>query len=57
MIDRQHGKIIFECDCCPETFESETADFNEAWTAAKAEGWRSKKVAEEWLHSCGKCKL
>jgi len=59
MIDRQAGTISFECDCCPEVFEAETGDFTEAWSKAKAEGWRSKKVAEEWLHSCGsvKCRL
>lgn len=59
MIDRQHNKIVFECDCCPETFESETEDFSEAWAAAKREGWRNKQVGGVWLHSCGavKCRL
>lgn len=57
MIDRQHGKLVFECDCCPETFEGESVEFAEAWAAAKRDGWRSKKIGEEWVHSCGKCRL
>jgi hypothetical protein len=59
MIDRQHGRITFECDCCPEAFDADTIDFSEAWLMAKANGWRSKNIANEWLHSCGspKCKL
>jgi rubredoxin len=55
MIDRQHGKIIFECDSCDETFDAETGDFNDAWAAAKRDGWRSRKIASEWLHGCPKC--
>ena len=57
MIDRQHGKVVFECDCCPETLETEVPDFQEAWAWARREGWQTKKVAGEWMHSCGKCKL
>ena len=55
MIDRQHGKIIFECDSFSETFDAEVADFNEAWNAAKRDGWRSRKIANEWIHGCSKC--
>lgn len=59
MIDRQGGKLIFECDCCDEVFESQSDEFAEAWAAAKRDGWRSLKVNEEWLHSCGapRCRL
>lgn len=55
MIDRQHGKLIFECDSCPETFAADTDDFTEAWAEAKREGWRTRKIADEWLHGCPKC--
>lgn len=55
MIDRQHGKLIFECDSCPETFEPETRDFDEAWSAAKAEGWTARKLGKDWLHGCPAC--
>ena len=30
MLDRQHGKIVFECDSCNEVLETETRDFDEA---------------------------
>ena len=52
MIDRQHGKILIECDCCPETFQGETNDFREEWAVAKGMGWRTRKVADEWFHFC-----
>lgn len=55
MIDRQYGKIVFECDSYPEIFDAETDDFSNAWERAKCEGWRSRKLGSEWLHGCGKC--
>lgn len=55
MIDRSHGKISFECDSCPEIFDADTDDFSDAWERAKADGWRSRKIATEWLHGCARC--
>lgn len=55
MIDRQHHKIAFECDTCPEVLECRTEDFSEAWLEAKAEGWKSKKIGDEWVHGCSRC--
>lgn len=56
MIDRQHDKILIECDSCPEVFEGEKGEeFATVWSAAKREGCRTKKIANEWLHGCGKC--
>jgi len=56
MIDRQGGKLIFECDSCNETFEwDDEQDFNGAWDAAKRDGWRAKKIANEWIHECPNC--
>lgn len=55
MIDRQHGKIVIECDSCDEVFSSDSDDFNEAWNEAKRDGWRTRKIAGEWLHGCPKC--
>jgi hypothetical protein len=56
MIDRQKGGFIFiECDSCPEVLDTETKDFNEARTMMKREGWEARKIADEWVHACGKC--
>lgn len=54
MIDRQHGKIVFECDSCPDCFEGETGDFNEEWAVAKAAGWSTRQVGKDWIHCCPK---
>lgn len=56
MIDRQHGKIVIECDSCEETFEGEEgAEFAEVWSDAKRSGWKTRKIADEWLHGCPRC--
>lgn len=55
MIDRQHGHIIIECDACDETYEGDSDDWSEVWPAAKREGWRVRKIADEWVHTCPGC--
>lgn len=56
MIDRQGGKILIECDSCDQVFEGERGDeFPVVWTCAKAAGWKSRKIRDEWLHGCPKC--
>lgn len=55
MIDRQHGKIVIECDSCSETFDGDSDEWETVWPAAKREGWRTRKIANEWLHGCPKC--
>ncbi len=55
MIHRTHGNISFECDACGETLDTHDDDWNVAWSMAKREGWRSKKVNDQWEHSCPEC--
>ena len=55
MIDRQRDTIIFECDRCAEIFDAERDEFNEAWTAAKHEGWTARKIGPDWVHACPRC--
>jgi len=56
MIDRQHGKILIECDSCSEVFEGgRDEEYAPVWNAAKNDGWRCRKIADEWLHGCPKC--
>lgn len=55
MIDRQHGKIIIECDTCDEVFAGDSDEWNEVWPAAKRDGWKSKKIGDTWVHGCPKC--
>lgn len=55
MLDRQRGKIIFECDVCGGVFEPDTSDFAEAIAALRNENWKTKKVGDDWCHSCPNC--
>jgi hypothetical protein len=56
MLDRQHGKIVFECDSCNEVLETETSDFVEALTILKREEWDARKIGAQWIHTCPECK-
>jgi hypothetical protein len=44
--------IVFECDCCDETIDTETADFLEAVDVKRAAGWGAEKVDGQWLDLC-----
>ena len=60
MIDRQGNKIVIECDCCDETFTGEDhAEWAEVWADARRDGWRAKKVGQDWVHTWGwgKCNI
>jgi hypothetical protein len=57
MIDRQHGAIIFECDGCGESLNTECHDFNEALYSLRTHDWKAKKEAGAiWCHYCPGCK-
>jgi hypothetical protein len=56
MLDRQHGKIVFECDSCNEVLETETSDFVEALMILKREEWDARKIGDLWIHICPECK-
>lgn len=56
MIDRQNGGILMiECDSCNEVLDTETKDFSEARALMQREGWKVRKIADEWLHGCPRC--
>lgn len=56
-IDKQHGRIMIECDSCNEVFTGGAdVEWEETWAAAKHDGWKARKIAGEWLRSCPACK-
>lgn len=55
MLDRQRGKIIFECDVCGAVFEPDTGDFTTAIAALRNEDWKAKRTGDVWRHSCPDC--
>lgn len=57
MIDRQRGCIVIECDSCDATFDGKSGEWNEVCTAAKRDGWKSKKIGSEWVHACQDCEV
>lgn len=62
MIDRQGDNIVIECDSCDETFDADaegmgpaSSDFGLVWKAAKRDGWKTRKIGQDWVHGCEKC--
>jgi hypothetical protein len=54
-VDRQKGNIIFECDACNETLETNTSNWDAAMNMLRHGGWKARKEDEEWVHYCDKC--
>lgn len=56
MLDRQHSRIVIECDSCDATEESEKGEqFEPFWSRLKNEGWKAKRIGNDWVHGCPKC--
>ena len=56
MIDHQYNKIVIECDSCGEVFNGEPGEeFAVLWARAKTDGWRTRKIGDEWVHGCHGC--
>ena len=58
MIDRQKGKLLFECDGCGtvEEFDGDV-NFNLAWNTLKEKGWKTRKTGDVWTHACSRCEV
>ncbi len=56
MIDRQHGKIVIECDACDTVYEGGSDEWAPVWISAKREGWKTRQIGSEWVHTCPDCK-
>jgi hypothetical protein len=52
---RIKGEIAFSCDLCPDTFESGTRDWADAWRAAKEKGWQAIRTEKGFEHVCRSC--
>lgn len=55
MIDRQYGKITFECDGCDDTIATEESEWDAAQAEFRSSGWRAEKVGTDWTHLCPIC--
>lgn len=64
MLDRQKGKLFFECDGCGEVLETEQSIMDDArrvfqdngWSAQAVEGRGRQGATTDWKHYCPDCK-
>jgi len=55
-IERNGKRITMFCDNCSEEADNDaTEEWNDFWARQKREGWRAKKLKEEWIHTCPEC--
>ena len=55
MIDKEYGKYYINCDLCGLLYIPGFMDLEDAVKYAKDEGWKFKRVGDEWEHYCGGC--
>lgn len=55
MIRNSKGEVGLECDECGQTFWGGTLEFREMIDDAKANGWKIRKIEDEWTHECEEC--
>lgn len=55
MLDRQYGKLVYECDSCGDTLETEAREFPEADEIRRSNDWKVRKIGRDWIHGCPKC--
>ena len=57
MLDRQYGKIVFECNSCNDVLKTEARDFDDALLIMKGKEWKAQKIGAVWRHACDKCEI
>jgi hypothetical protein len=55
MLTRIKGKVVFECDHCAETLDTDESDFGDALAVLRDSGWKAVKEGDEWSHRCDDC--
>lgn len=54
-IERQGDIVSIICDTCGEEYRgAPREEFSDVWALAKRDGWRVRKIANEWMHGCSK---
>lgn len=54
-VEREGGRITFQCDTCPDALDTDEVEFEAAWARAQGDGWKAFKVGGEWCHECPDC--
>ena len=55
MIEQIYGELYVTCDCCGRELDGIFDDFDEALTSMKANGWKYRKIDDDWYHYCPEC--
>jgi hypothetical protein len=57
VLDRQYGKIVFECDSCNEVLRTDMRDFDDALAIMKGKESKAQKIGDLWIHACPNCEI
>jgi len=54
-IDREFQTADISCDRCPHSEQHQETDFYEVIKEMKSDGWKIRRIDEEWEHICPDC--
>lgn len=56
MITRVYNKIVFECDGCGDTLDTQETEFDKANFERRENRWSAlRNMKGEWEHLCSRC--
>jgi hypothetical protein len=55
LIDKQNGTFQLSCDICGEVNPKTFPDFYDAVEFKKENGWKSRKLHDQWHDVCPEC--
>lgn len=56
MINGSNGIYDASCDVCGEGETREADSWRELMDGLKEDGWKTKKINDEWVNFCPECK-
>lgn len=55
MIDRIHQRVVFICDDCDDTLETDEVALDDAVAVSRSRGWIARGGPGAWKHYCPDC--
>ena len=55
MIEKLYGDYYVCCDACGRELDGVVNDFDETLDRIRAAGWKTSKLAGEWVNYCPEC--
>lgn len=54
-VHQEADEIIFECDGCADTLETDTSNWDDALEVLRKDKWKAERKSSGWNHYCLRC--